>query len=318
MTAYMLGLAIFVPMSGRLADRWGTRTVFAGATALFLVASLLCGLAGSVGLLVAARFLQGMGGAMMAPVGRLIVMRSASRAELVEAMALVLLPAMVAPMIGPAVGGLIVTCTSWRWIFLINIPLGLVAMALILRHVDNERHSGPGGFDPLGTLLVGACFAAATLAVEFSASAAAEPAVCGGLLLASLLLFAAYTVHARRHAAPVLDLGLLRSPSYRWAMLGGSLYRIGVGGLPFLLPVALQLAYGLSALASGLVVLLPALGGFAMKFFTTRILRRFGYRSSLIVNGALSAVFLAVLALARPGWPLLAVAALLVLFGLRA
>ncbi len=315
MTAYMVGLAAIVPISGRIADRFGTRTVFAAATAVFIVASLLCGLATSDSYLIASRFLQGIGGAMMAPVGRLIVMRSASRSELVEAMALVMVPAMVAPMIGPAAGGVIVTWFSWRWIFLINVPLGLIAIALILRFVPQERAAAVQSFDPLGSLLVGACFVCAALACEGLAGAGAGLAGSASLWLAAAVCLALYIAHARSHPAPVIDLGLLRLPNFRRAMLGGSVYRVAVGGVPFLLPLSLQLAHGVSALTSGFIVLLPAFGGLAMKFFSTSMLRWHGYRPGFIAHGALSTLFLAMLAVAGVGWVWWLVAAVLVAFG---
>jgi len=316
MTAYMLGLAIFVPISGRIADRFGARDVFGAATAVFLIGSLLCGAANSVGMLIAARFLQGVGGAMMAPVGRLIVLRTAAKSELVEAMAWVLLPAMIAPMIGPLAGGLIASLGSWRWIFLVNIPLGVAAIFLIIRHVDNERQTAAVSFDWLGTALTGASFATATLGVELLSHPGASLWTASALLLLAALCFCAYLAHSRRHRSPVLDLTLIQVSSFRWSLLGGSLFRIGVGGVPFLLPLALQLAYGLSPLESGMVVLLPAVGGFAMKFMTTRLLRQFGYRDVLIINGLAAATLLATVALARPGWPWWLTCGILVLFGL--
>lgn len=314
MTAYMLGLAIVVPVSGYLADRFGSRRVFAFATALFLLASLLCGLAGNATVFIAARFLQGVGGALMAPIGRLIVMRSVSRSEMVEAMAWVMMPAFVAPLIGPAVGGVIVTWASWRWIFLINIPLGLVAIGLILSLLPDDGSKAARRFDPVGAILVGACFASAAMAFESAANADFIVTCALALLAASLL--AVYMLHARRHPNPLLDLGLLALPNYRRAMLAGSAYRIAVGGVPFLLPVALQVAHGFSALASGFVVLLPALGGLIMKFFSTALLRRHGFRPSLLLHSGLSAVFLACIAAAQPSWPAWIVGAVLVLFGL--
>ncbi len=315
MTAYMVGLAAIVPISGRIADRYGTRTVFAGATALFIVASLLCGLATSDTYLIASRFLQGIGGAMMAPVGRLIVMRTASRSELVEAMALVMVPAMVAKLVGPAAGGVIVTWFSWRWIFLINVPIGLIAIALILRLVPQERIATVRSFDPVGSLLVGACFVSAALACEGLAGSGVGLSGSAVLWVISACCLGVYIRHSRRHPAPVIDLGLLKLPNFRHAMLGGSIYRIAVGGVPFLLPVSLQLAHGVSALASGFILLLPAFGGLVMKFFSTALLRWHGYRPSFLLHGALSALFLAMLAISGKSWSWWAIGAILIAFG---
>ncbi len=296
MTAYMVGLASVVPVSGRIADRYGARSVFACATTLFIAASLLCGIATDADQLIASRFLQGIGGALMAPVGRLIVMRTAGRAELVEAMAVVMIPAMVAPMIGPALGGAIVTWFSWRWIFFVNFPIGLVAIALILKFVSQEHGTTRVSFDPFGSILVAACFVSAALACEGLAGTGAGPFPSAELWIASGVFLVVYITHARRHPAPVINLDLLRLANYRRAMLGGSVFRIAVGGVPFLLPLSLQLAHGVSALTSGLVVLLPAFGGLAMKFFSTALLRRQGYRLSLLLHGTLSALFLAIIA----------------------
>lgn len=315
MTAYMVGLAAVVPVSGRIADRYGTRTVFAAATALFIVASVLCGLATSDTYLIASRFLQGVGGALMAPVGRLIVMRTASRSEFVDAMALVLIPAMVAPMIGPAVGGVIVTWFSWRWIFFVNVPIGLVAMVLILKLIPQERAAIGQKFDLTGSILIAACFVCAALACEGLGGGSVGLTASAGLWVASAVFLVLYIRHARRHPAPLIDLGLLELANYRRAMLGGSVYRIAVGGVPFLLPLALQLAHGVSALTSGFVLLLPAFGGLAMKFFSTTLLRLHGYRWSFLLHGTLSALFLAILAICGADLIWWVLALVLVAFG---
>jgi len=316
MTAYILSLAAFVPISGKIADRFGTRTVFAAATLIFTVASLLCGLANSLETLVAARILQGFGGAMMAPVGRLIVLRSVSKTEMVEAMAWVLLPAMVAPIIGPALGGLITTYSSWRWVFFINIPLGLIALALILTKIEQFRQEETVRFDIVGFLLTAVCFAAAAAGVEVFTHDIGGPRLALGIFAVSGLALIAYLLHARRVKQPVLDLSLLAIPTFRWSLVGGSTFRLAVGGLPFLLPVAFQLGFGYSPLESGLIVLVPAVGGLAMKAFSTRILKTYGFRSALITSGSLCGVMLVGYAAMKGDWPLPVMAAMLAIFGL--
>jgi predicted MFS family arabinose efflux permease len=213
------------------------------------------------------------------------------------------------------VGGIIVTWFSWRWIFFVNVPIGLVAIVLILKLIPQERAATGQSFDLLGSILVAACFVCAALACEGLAGGGVGLAASAGLWIASAVLLALYIRHARRHPAPVIDLGLLKLTNYRRAMLGGSVYRIAVGGVPFLLPLALQLAHGVSALTSGFILLLPAFGGLAMKFFSTALLRWHGYRLSFLIHGTLSALFLAILAICGTDLIRWALAVVLVAFG---
>jgi EmrB/QacA subfamily drug resistance transporter len=315
-TAYMLGLAIVVPMSGWIADRFGARRVFAASICLFVFASLLCGVAPDAISLIAARALQGIAGALMTPVGRLIVIRAATRSELVEAMALVMVPAMVAPLVGPAAGGIIVTWFDWRWIFFVNIPLGVGAIPLVLRYLPDDRRETLPAFDFRGAVLVAVSFASGALAFEGFSGHGAGPLVAAALLGAALLTALLFLAHARRIEHPAIDVSLLRVRNFRVSMLAGSVYRIAVGGVPFLLPLSLQLAHHVSALTSGFVVLLPALGGLAMKFFSTSLLRYHGYRMSFLLHGWLSVLLLAAIALSAILIPWWAEAAVLVAFGL--
>lgn len=303
-TAYLLGLTVLIPLSGQLADRFGDKRVFAAAIGLFLVASLACGFAQSADMLIVLRFLQGLAGALMTPVGRLIVLRASARHELVEAMALVILLAMVAPMIGPFAGGVITTYLGWRWIFWIHIPLCLGAWLLVWRYLPLTEVHEVRAFDSLGALLTGLGFASLIYGLVQLGSnhGAAHGAVESAwtALAAGISLLAAYALHARRTPSPVLALGLLRLRNFRDAMLGGSIFRIAVGGVPFLLPLTLQERDGYSPLSAGLIVLLPAVGGFAMKFFSTRLLRRLGYRTGLIAHGVLAAACLGLAGLVSP------------------
>lgn len=257
-TAYLLGLTILIPLSGRLAERHGDKRVFAGAIWLFLASSIACGFAPNALVLVVLRFVQGMAGALMAPVGRLIVLRTAARHELVEAMALVILLAMIAPMVGPFLGGLLTTYVGWRWIFWINVPLCLGALWLVRRFLPATEGRGEGAFDLRGTLLSGAGFACLMWGLMALAEAHVRTGPAVAALVAGVLLVAAYVRHARRVADPVLALDLLTLRSFRDAMASGSVFRIAVGGVPFLLPVTLQQRDGYSPLEAGLVVLIPA------------------------------------------------------------
>ncbi|VCU71922.1 putative transport protein HsrA [Pigmentiphaga humi] len=314
-TAYLLGLTILIPLSGRLAERYGDKQVFAGAIWLFLASSIACGLAPNATFLIALRFIQGMAGALMAPVGRLIVLRAAAKHEIVEAMALVILLAMIAPMVGPFLGGLLTTYVGWRWIFWINGPLCLAALWLVWRFLPATGGRKDGAFDLRGTALSGLGFAGLTWGLIALADAHAQTGPAVAALVAGLLLLGAYVRHARRTAEPVLALDLLKLRSFRDAMAGGSVFRIAVGGVPFLLPVTLQQRDGYSPLEAGLVVLIPAVGGFAMKFFSGKILRRAGYRTGLFLHGLLAAACLAAAGLVPPRDLLPFYAALLLGFG---
>ena len=299
-TAYLLGLTLLIPLSGRLADRYGDKKVFSGAIWLFLLSSLACGLAPNAAVLIALRFVQGMAGALMAPVGRLIVLRTAAKHEIVEAMALVILLAMIAPMVGPFLGGLLTTYVGWRWIFWINGPLCLGALWLVWRFLPATEGKPGGRFDVRGALLTGAGFASLTWGLVTLAEGRGTLHWALVALAAGVATLAVYVRHARRVAEPVLALALLRVRSFRAAMAGGSVFRIAVGGVPFLLPVTLQQRDGYSPLEAGLVVLLPAVGGFAMKFFSARILRRMGYRNGLLLHGVLAAACLALAGIIPP------------------
>ena len=286
-TSYILSLAICIPLSGWMADRFGTRRVFAAALALFTLASVWCGAASGVPMLVAARILQGLGAAMMMPVGRLLVIRSVAKSELMVAMNFVIVPALIGPLLGPVVGGLIVHWLSWRAIFLVNVPIGLVALWLICRHVPDYRSATPRRLDLVGWLL----FSSATTLLSWLLGVFGDHAgeahfgarsVAAGLLAIGLL--GLYSVHAHRTPHPLLSLALLRIRTFRVAVLGGSLTRLGLGAMPFLLPLLFQLGLGLPAWQSGLLLMPLAAAAMLMKMVASRILARHGYRTVLIVN----------------------------------
>jgi EmrB/QacA subfamily drug resistance transporter len=315
MTAYLISLAVFIPASGQLADRLGARRVFAAAILVFTFASLACALAPTLPMFIAARVVQGVGGAMMVPVGRLILLRTVDKSERIAAMAWLLVPAMVGPVVGPPLGGLIVTLADWQWIFYINLPIGVLGLALVARYIPETARHAAHRFDLRGLVLSGIALCAVTGAFEIAARNPHNwpPA------LAALLLGAAagalYIGHARRHPDPVLDLRLLRHPSFLAAITAGTLFRIGFGALPFLLPLMLQLGFHLSALQSGLITFASAASSMAMKAVTVKILRRFGFRSTLIWNGLACTVFLAICAAFRPAWPLVSLYAVLFIGG---
>ena len=304
LTSYLLSLAVFIPVSGWMADRYGAKTVFASAIAVFTAGSILCGLADGLASLVAARILQGIGGAMMVPVGRLVLLRSVAKNELVAAMAWLTVPALIGPVVGPPLGGFLVTYASWRWIFYINVPIGALGIVLVLRFVPDVREPSPGRLDGAGLVLSGLALGCLMFAAETAGRGMLAAPYVAGLAAAGLAAAGGYWWHARHTAAPLLDLQLLRVPTFVASVGAGSLFRIGVGAIPFLLPLMMQLGFGLSPVQSGLVTFASAVGAIAMKPAAQHALRAFGFRRVLGWNGALGAVLLATMGLFRPAWPL--------------
>ena len=304
LTSYLLALAAFVPASGWIADRYGTRTVFRGAIVLFTFASVLCGQATSLPALVGARILQGIGGAMMTPVGRLVLLRSVAKSDLVAAMSWLTVPALLGPVIGPPLGGFISTYADWRLIFDINVPLGILGVILVSYFVEDIREPPAGRFDTVGLALSALALASLLSGLETVGRGLVPWPVTAALLAAGVGAAALYLRHARRHPAPLLDLSLLSVPSFALSMVAGTLFRIGVGAIPFLLPLMLQLGFGKTAVESGMITFASSIGAIAMKTVTQRVLRRMGFRNTLIWNGLASSVLLACCALFRPAWPL--------------
>jgi EmrB/QacA subfamily drug resistance transporter len=302
LTTYLLALAVFIPVSGWVADRFGARRTFIAAIGVFLAGSLACAASVSLETLVAARFLQGMGGALMVPVGRLVLLRTIPKHELVQALSWLTIPALVAPMIGPPLGGLISTVADWRWIFLINLPMGALGMWLGARYIPDLRQAAPPldarGFALSGLGLALAMFGFSTLGRQQVANLLAL-----GTLGLGLVLLAAYVLHARRHPHPLIDLRLFRLPTFRAGVLGGALFRIGIGATPFLLPLMLQLSFGMTPLQSGLVTFISAVGAMFMKTIAARVLKRFGFRRVLIVNALGASLLLAGYGLFRADTP---------------
>jgi EmrB/QacA subfamily drug resistance transporter len=314
-TSYLLSLAVFIPASGWTADRFGARAVFSTAILVFMVGSIGCALSQNVTHFVIARIIQGIGGAMMTPVGRLVLLRSIDKSALVNAMAWMTMPALIGPVIGPPLGGFITTYFSWHWIFLINIPIGCLGIYLAQRYIDPIRSDDPERFDLWGLILAGVGLAG----IAFGGSVAGLGLLPWPLVVALVGIGAAsmtmYVFHARRTSSPVLDFTLLRLATLRAAIIGGFLFRLGIGALPFLLPLLMQVGFGLSPFRSGLVTFGSAVGAMGMKALAARIIRTFGFRNVLTVNAVVSSVFLAVCALFTVTTPLMLILVILIVGG---
>jgi EmrB/QacA subfamily drug resistance transporter len=292
----LLSLAIFIPASGWTADRFGARTVFGAAIAVFVLGSIGCAISSSLTDFVIARIVQGMGGAMMTPVGRMVVVRTISKRELVSAMAWVTTPALIGPVLGPPVGGFITTYATWHWIFIINVPIGLLGILLATRYIPDVRAEEHERFDVVGMILAGVgiggmAFGLSVLGLNFLPWFIVVTLIFGGACFV-----AAYLAHARRTENPALDLSLFRLPTFFASVVGGFIFRLGLGALPFLLPLMLQIGFGMTPFQSGMITFATALGAMGMKWAVAFILRRFGFRKILIVNSVISAAFLAVYA----------------------
>jgi len=310
-TSYLLSLAIFIPASGWTADRYGTRNVFRAAIAVFVLGSIGCAASHSLQEFVLARIVQGMGGAMMTPVGRLIMVRSIDKRRLLNAMALVTIPALIGPICGPPLGGFITTYASWHWIFLINVPIGIVGMALASRFIANIRVERPDPFDFIGFLLSGCAIAGLAFGLSAMGLEFLPTSVVASLLAVGAVSAVGYLIHAGRTPAPILDLNLFRLPTFRASIFGGFLFRLGIGALPFLLPLLLQVGFHLTPFESGLITFTTALGSMFMKAAVASVLHRFGYRNVLIYNALISSAFLMACASFVQGMPFAAMIAIL-------
>jgi EmrB/QacA subfamily drug resistance transporter len=308
--SYILSLAVFIPISGWMADRFGTRRVFGIAVALFTFSSVLCGVSVNVPMLVAARILQGMGAAMMMPVGRLAIIRTFPKTELLTAMNFVIIPALIGPLLGPTVGGLIVEWVSWREIFFVNIPVGLVALWLIYKHMPDYRGETSRPLDVVGLVLFGAGTALLSWLLEIFGEHRIDVTSAAILLLLALSLLGTYVWHARNTPYPLLRLALFRVRTFRVSVVGGFITRLGIGGLPFLLPLLYQLGLGFPAWQSGLLMMPIAAAAMGSKLYAVRILKHFGYRKVLMVNTVLMGVTISLYAGIAPGTPIIVVVAL--------
>jgi EmrB/QacA subfamily drug resistance transporter len=314
-TSYLLSLAVFIPASGWTADRFGARMVFSIAIAVFILGSIGCALSGSVTDFVIARIVQGIGGAMMTPVGRLVLLRSIDKSALVNAMAWVTVPALIGPVIGPPLGGFITTYFSWHWIFLINIPIGLLGIFMAMRYIDPIRSKDPERFDLYGLVLAGIGVGGIAFGLSVAGLNLLPWTIVAALVAIGSISMTLYVIHARRTASPVLDFTLLRLPTLRASIIGGFLFRLGIGALPFLLPLLMQVGFGLSPFRSGLVTFSSAVGAMGMKTLAARIIKTFGFRNIMVVNAVVSSAFLAACALFTVSTPLLLIMIILVVGG---
>ena len=314
-TSYLLSLAVFIPASGWTADRFGARTVFRAAIAVFMLGSIGCAIASSLEGFVVARIVQGIGGAMMTPVGRLVLVRTIEKRELVSAMAWVTIPALIGPVVGPPLGGFITTYASWHWIFLINIPIGLIGIILVTLYIDPVPAEHQEPFDGVGMLLAGLGVAGLAFGLSVAGLDILPWQIVVTLVVVGAVAMTAYVFHSWKVPAPILDFSLLRIPTFRASLVGGYLFRLGIGALPFLLPLMLQTGFGMTPFQSGLVTFAGAVGAIGMKTVASRTIERYGFKRVMIVNAVISAIFIAACAIFRPGMPVAVLTTILLIGG---
>ncbi len=303
LTAYLLSLAVFIPLSGWVADKFGARRVFRAAIVVFTAGSILCGFSQSLLQIVAARVVQGIGGAMMVPVGRLVLLRTAPRHELVRAMAWLTIPALIGPLIGPPLGGFLATWFDWRYIFWINVPIGVLGVALTTRFIPDLKEEDAPPLDVRGAALSGVGLSCIVFGFTLLGRSFAPAPLVAAIIGVGAVCLVAYVAHARRAPHPIIDLALLRISTFRAAVYGGFLFRIGLGAVPFLLPLMLQVGFGLSAYESGFLTFISAAGAMVMKTTAQPILKRLGFRRVLIGNALVAVCFLAANGLFTPTTP---------------
>ncbi len=302
-TSYILSLAVGIPISGWIADRFGTRRVFGSAIAIFTIASVLCGLSLNAPMMVVARLLQGIGGAMMMPVGRLAIVRTFPKSELLGAMNFVIIPALIGPLLGPTVGGVIVHLVSWRVIFFINVPVGLTALYLVHRFMPDYRGQDKRPLDVVGMILFSTGTAILSWLLEIFGEHTVDPTTEILMLVLSLALLGGYAWHAANRKYPLLKLALFKIRTFRISVTGGFLTRLGVGGMPFLLPLLYQVGLGLPAWHSGLLMMPTAAAAMGMKLIAPRVLGKLGYRQVLVVNTVCIGVTIGLFSLVGPATP---------------
>jgi EmrB/QacA subfamily drug resistance transporter len=314
-TSYLLSIAVFIPVSGWAADRFGGRTVFRAAIALFALGSILCGISENVVQLTAARVLQGLGGAMMVPVGRLVLFRSVEKSELIPIMAYLQVPAQLGPVLGPLLGGFITTYISWRWIFFVNVPLGILGIFLVTRYFDNPKEDNPRPMDWLGFVLTGVSLSCIMYGIEAIGRGSGEAALAAAVLAAGVIVGAFALRHLRRQAHPLLDLSVFRIPTFRAGIGAGSVFRAGAGSLVYLLPLLLQVVFGMTAFVSGILTFATAAGSMSMKLTARPILKHFGFRNAMVGNALISSATIAMCGLFTPSTPALLIFVLLLIGG---
>jgi len=302
-TSYTIGLAVFIPLSGWVADRFGTRRVFGVAVLLFTLGSLCCGLSLNLPMLIASRVLQGAGAAIMLPVGRLSLLQTFPKSEMLRVMNFVIIPALLGPLLGPFMGGVIVHLMPWRMIFFINLPFGVLGLWLVHRYMPNHRAEVVRVFDGWGFVLFAAGVALFSYVLEIFGEHRLPWTACAGLIFVSALLLGGYGWHALRHVNPLLPLNIFRLRTFRVSVLGGFATRLGISGMPFLLPLLYQLGLGYPAWQAGLLTMPQALAAIGMKLLTPRIYSTWGYRAVLLVNSALIGLTIMIFSLVGPGTP---------------
>ncbi len=315
-SAYLLTVAVFIPASGWVTDRFGARAVFASAIATFVIASIGCAFSTTLSVFTAARVIQGIGGAMMVPVGRLIVLRNTEKQDLIRAIAFLTWPALTAPVLGPPLGGLITTYASWPWIFLLNVPIGIIGLSLAINLIPNTRADATGRFDWRGFVVTGLASFGVMYSLETIARNRVDWWITGPLLVVSICAGIYGIRYARRAAHPLLDLSPFALPTFAITVRGGLLIRTAISAAPFLLPLMFQLAFGLDPLASGLLLLAVFAGNLGMKPATSRVLQTFGFRRTLLVNGTLVIATIMACGLMTPDTPKALIVAVLFLSGL--
>lgn len=304
LSSYTLSVAVFIPISSWMADRFGTRIVFASAIGVFTLGSFLCGISSDIHLLVACRILQGLGGAMMVPVGRLTMVRTFAKSELVQAMSFVSIPSLVGPMLGPLVGGLIVGYMHWRMIFFVNLPIGIVGLYLVYRHLPDYRSEVREKLDLLGLILFGSGIALLSYVLEVFGEHTLSSREITALIGISLMLLFGYGLHAKTIAEPLLNLDLFRIRTLRIAAVGNFITRIAAGGLPFLLPLLYQVGLGYTPVQSGLLIMPQSMAAIGLKILVPKILNRFGYRTVLLSNTILIGLIIALFSTVNASTPI--------------
>ncbi len=317
LTVYMLTMAAFIPLSGWLGSRYGARNIFLAAIAIFVVASLFCGLSSTLAQFIAARAVQGFGAALMNPIGRIIVLRNAAKCDLVNAVALITWPALIAPVIGPVLGSFITTYVSWHWNFFINIPIGLVGLALVWHFVPQQKEQDAGRLDVIGFVLSALGLTLLLAGLESFVHGTVSTGAVIVLLAAGLILSAWAVRHLYKAENPLLDLSAFSIPTFAFSTLSaGTASRLAINATPFLIPLLFQVGFGIDAIATGTYILVYFAGNLAMKTVTTPLLRRFGFRTILVVNGVIASTSIAACAVLSPTTPQPAIYALLFLAGL--